>query len=251
MGLPWLVVVLVEYAAVRLRFADGLAGGTDPEVSRASAPDVRRPTLALVLVGLMLLGFAVSSPLGVDPAWVAAAAAAALVVPARRSGALPPARLLRAAQPTFAVYVLGLVVVVAAVDHTFLGRFLRRLLDALPLRHLDDGGLTALGGLLLLTVLATALTSVLNNLPAVLLLVPLVAPLGTVAVLAVVVGVDVGAGLVYTGSLANLLWTRVLHGRGLVPSARAYHLHAALVTPVALTAAVVVLWAENGLGWVP
>ena len=77
----------------------------------------------------------------------------------------------------------------------------------------DGDGLVAL---LVIALLATVLANVVNNLPATLLLVPLVAPLGVTAVLAALVGLGVGSGLTYTGSLANLLWRRTLirHGGG-------------------------------------
>ena len=57
-----------------------------------------------------------------------------------------------------------------------------------------------------------------NNLPAVLVLLPLAAPSGAGAVLAVLIGVNIGPNLTYTGSLATLLWRRDLRGRrGSVP----------------------------------
>ncbi len=87
------------------------------------------------------------------------------------------------------------------------------------------------------------LANLVNNLPATLLLVPLVAPLGVTAVLAALVGLNVGSGLTYPGSLANLLWRRTLVRHGELPSGRDFHLLAVLVTPPAVTAAVVVLWA--------
>jgi arsenical pump membrane protein len=251
MALPWLAAVVVEYAAVRLRFRDGLTRHRDDSDVR-TAPDgaARAPAAALAVVAAMLVGFAVGSPAGIAPFWVAGTAAVVLAVPALRRG-VPTARLLRAAQPSFAVYVIGLVVVVAAVDDTFLGAALADLGRRAPVHGIAGGGIAALGGMLLLAGLATALTSVVNNLPALLLLLPLAAPLGTPALLAVLVGVDVGAGLVYTGSLANLLWTRVLRSHGLFPSARRYHVHAVIVTPVAVAAAVVALWAEDAMGWLP
>jgi arsenical pump membrane protein len=51
-----------------------------------------------------------------------------------------------------------------------------------------------------------------NNLPAVLVLLALVAVpgAGPGAVLAVLIGVNIGPNLTYTGSLATLLWRRVL-----------------------------------------
>ena len=53
------------------------------------------------------------------------------------------------------------------------------------------------------------LANVINNLPAVLVLLPLAAPAGPGAVLAVLLGVNIGPNLTYAGSLATLLWRRV------------------------------------------
>ncbi len=61
-----------------------------------------------------------------------------------------------------------------------------------------------------MAVLATVLAALLTNLSATILLVPMVAPLGTTAVLAALLGLNIGSGLTWTGSLANLLWRRTL-----------------------------------------
>jgi arsenical pump membrane protein len=103
-----------------------------------------------------------------------------------------------------------------------------------------------LGSLLVVAVLATVLANVVNNLPATLLLVPLVAPLGQTVVLAALVGLGVGSSLTYTGSLANLLWRRTLRRGGTDASTRTFHALSVLVTPPAVVAGVVVLWA-----WAP
>jgi arsenical pump membrane protein len=100
--------------------------------------------------------------------------------------------------------------------------------------------------LLGVAVLATLLANLLNNLPATLLLVPLVAPVGVTAVLAALIGLGVGSGLTYPGSLANLLWRRTLVRGGAPASARTFHAMSALVTAPALVVGVVVLWA-----WAP
>ena len=65
------------------------------------------------------------------------------------------------------------------------------------------------------------LANLLTNLSATLLLLPLLAPLGGTAVLAALIGLNVGSGLTYTGSLANLLWRRSLDRLGLPPSSAA------------------------------
>jgi len=89
------------------------------------------------------------------------------------------------------------------------------------------------------------LANLVNNLPATLLLVPLVAPVGTVPALAALVGINLGSSMTWSGSLANLLWRRsVVHHHGHV-SSRDFHVVGLLATPLAVVAGVVVLdlWA--------
>jgi arsenical pump membrane protein len=230
----WVVVIAVEYVGVRVYFAGDLRA----PVPRPEGRPLPLPRFPVVVVLLMLAGFVAGSAYDVEPFWVAGAAALVLVVRAVREGHLTPAGALHSTHASFGVFVLCLGVVVAALDGTFLGALVEDLLPA-------DSGLASL---LLLALLATVLANLVNNLPATLLLVPLVAPLGTEAVLAAVIGLNVGSGLTYPGSLANLLWRRTLVRRGLPVSGRTFHLHAALVTPVALVAAVVTLWAVPGPG---
>ena len=72
-------------------------------------------------------------------------------------------------------------------------------------------------------LLAAVLANLINNLPAVLVLLPLAAPAGPGAVLAVLLGVNIGPNLTFTGSLATLLWRRVLHERGSGPVVAGIH----------------------------
>ena len=65
-------------------------------------------------------------------------------------------------------------------------------------------------GLLTAAVLAAVLANLVNNLPATLMVVPLVAG-SPGLVMAVLLGVDVGPNLTYVGSLATLLWRQFLH----------------------------------------
>ena len=57
------------------------------------------------------------------------------------------------------------------------------------------------------------LANLLNNVPALLVLLPAAAAAGPATVLAVLIGVNAGPNLTYTGSLATLLWRRVLRER--------------------------------------
>jgi arsenical pump membrane protein len=69
----------------------------------------------------------------------------------------------------------------------------------------------------------------------------MLAPLGPAAVLAGLLGLNIGSGLTYTGSLANLLWRRTLVHRGATVSLAEFHRVSLVVTPVTLLAAVTVL----------
>jgi arsenical pump membrane protein len=223
------VVLVVEYVGLRLIFHEALAATP----ATADAPLRPVPRFPVAVVALMLLGFALVSPFGGDPWWVSLVAAAALAAYAVRRGLARPIHLVHAAHPGFAFWVLALGVVVAGLAHGFLGHAVRDLAPAS----------TGLGALLVVAVLATVLANLLTNLSATLLLVPVVAPLGTSAVLAALLGLNIGSGLTWTGSLANLLWRRTLGRHGVHPTSAAFHRVSLTLTPVSLLAAVVVLWA--------
>ena len=56
-------------------------------------------------------------------------------------------------------------------------------------------------------------------------------------------GVNIGPNLTYIGSLATLLWRRVLDGTDAAPRAREFHALGALTVPPCMIGAVVTLWA--------
>ena len=72
-------------------------------------------------------------------------------------------------------------------------------------------------------LLAALLANLLNNVPALLLLLPAAAAAGPETVLAVLIGVNCGPNLTYTGSLATLLWRGVLRERGEEPDHGEFH----------------------------
>ena len=230
----WVAVLLVEYGAQRFYFR------RDLHVTSETPDDLPRHALSvvpLVVVGLMLVGFAVASPFDVAPAWVAAVAAVVLAGWSLTRRTVDLATVARSTHLTFTVFVLGLGVVVAALTRSFLGDLVA---DLVP----SGSGLL---GLAAVALLATVLANLVNNLPATLLVLPVVAPLGQTAVLAALLGLNIGSGLTYPGSLANLLWRRTLGRHGERPSARDFHRLSLVVTPPTLAIAVVVLWAWAGL----
>ena len=221
-----LVVLVVEYVALRLLFRRDLTVQS-PEHRDVTGPPV--PLVPVVVVALMLVGFAVLSRWDFAPAWVSSAAALVLVVWAglqkTAERRLVSARdVARAAHPSFALLVLALGVAVAAVATGFLGDLVQGLVPS---------G-TSFSALLAVAVLATVLAALLTNLSATILLVPMVAPLGTTAVLAALLGLNIGSGLTWTGSLANLLWRRTLVRSGQRVSSAAFHRVSLVITPVSL-----------------
>ncbi|MEV5970176.1 SLC13 family permease [Streptomyces sp. NPDC051921] len=229
MTLPWVAAIAVEYAVFRRFFATDLDTATEP-TQPEEAPEL--PLFALVTVAATLAGFAVASALGIDPAWVAAAGATVLAVRALARRHTTPTAIVRSAALPFLVFVLALGVVVRAVVDQGLGDGLGRLVP--------DG--TSLPALLGTAALAALLANLINNLPAVLALVPLAAPSGPGAVLAVLLGVNIGPNLTYAGSLATLLWRRIAHHHEHEIALKEFTLLGLLTVPAALLASTVALW---------
>jgi arsenical pump membrane protein len=244
MALPTGATVAVEWVVLTRFFAVELgrprrARADDAErparPRRARADDAERPArprFALAVVALTLAGFGLSSVLGIAPAWVAVAGAAAITAPAvvRRTTTVPTLAL--AAEPSFLVFVLGLGVIVRAASDNGLADAARALLPS---------GV-ALPELLAVAAVSAILANLVNNLPATLILVPVAAPSGAAAVLAVLIGVNVGPNLTYVGSLATLLWRRVLHVEDHEIELAEFSRLGALTVPAGLIAATVLLW---------
>jgi arsenical pump membrane protein len=187
---------------------------------------------ALVTVGCTLAGFVVASAFGVDPAWVAAAGALVLAGRALLRRRATPLAVVRAAAPAFLAFVLALGVVVRAVVDNGLADVLGRVLP---------GG-TGLAALLGTAALAAVLANLINNLPAVLVLLPLAAPAGSGAVLAVLLGVNIGPNLTYAGSLATLLWRRIVHQHEHGVDLGEFTRLGLIAVPCSLAVSVVALW---------
>ncbi|MCN9243371.1 SLC13 family permease [Streptomyces sp. RY43-2] len=229
MALPWLVAIGAEYLVFRRFFATDLdAGAQAPAV--VESPEV--PVFAPATVVCTLAGFVLTSAFGVNPAWAAAAGAAVLAARALAQRRTTPTRIVRAAALPFLAFVLALGIVVRAVVDNGL---------AAGLGHLVPGG-TALPALLALAVLAAVLANLINNLPAVLVLLPLTAPAGPGPVLAVLLGVNIGPNLTYAGSLATLLWRRIVRAHEAEVNLGEFTRLGLLAVPVTLVAAVVALW---------
>ncbi|MFB7656337.1 MULTISPECIES: SLC13 family permease [unclassified Streptomyces] len=233
MALPWLAAIAVEYAVFRRFFRADLnepATAPAPGAAARAAPTV--PRFTVVVVALTLAGFALSSPVGLDPAWAALAGVLVLGLRALARRHVTPREMVGAASPLFCVFVLALGVVVEAVVTGGPASGLGRLLP-------DGDSLPALLGV---AAVAAVLANVVNNLPAVLALLPLAAPAGPAHVLAVLIGVNLGPNLTYVGSLATLLWRRILHRHGIEVNLARFTLLGLLTVPATVAASTVALW---------
>jgi arsenical pump membrane protein len=105
---------------------------------------------------------------------------------------------------------------------------------------LPTGG--SLPDLLAIAALSAIFANLVNNLPATLMLVPVAAAAGPGPVLATLVGVNVGPNLTYVGSLATLLWRRVLRAGDADVELGEFLRLGALTVPAGLVAATMLLW---------
>ncbi len=228
MTLPWLLAVAAEYVLLRLLFRRELTVST---TDGPAPPQPEIPYFVLTVLVLTLIGFGATSLLGLEPVWAAFAGAAVLAIRAVVRGRETLLGIVRAANVPFLVAVLALGVLVSAVLHLGLDRVLSQLMP-----H----GVT-LPALLGIAAVAAVLSNLINNLPAVLVLLPLVAASGPVAVLAVLIGVNIGPNLTYPGSLSNLLWRKVVRDE-MAARAREFTAVGLVTVPVTLVLAVTGLW---------
>ncbi|MFE7464536.1 SLC13 family permease [Streptomyces sp. NPDC057499] len=230
MALPWVVAVAVEYAVFRRVFAADLAAGAHPPEPGTDRPPV--PVFTLVVLGLTLGGFVVTSFAGAEPLWAALAGAGVLAVRALVRRDTGVRGIVRSAHPLFCLFVLALGVVVRAVVDNGLGAGI----DA----FLPD--VSSLPELLAVAAVAAVLANLINNLPAILALLPVVAAAGPGPLLAALIGVNLGPNLTYVGSLATLLWRRILHAHDAAPDLGDFTRLGLLTVPATLGASTVALW---------
>ncbi len=228
----WAIAIAVEYAVLRKTHRVALTAR--PVVEDGPMPAL--PRLPLVVVALMLAGFAVTSRWDLPPAWVAGVAAVVLAVRGVARREIRTTRLWHSTHPAFALWAIALGLVVAALGEGVLGDVVRALTPA-------GDAWTALAGAALL---GAVLANLLNNLPATLLLMPVLAGAGAapVVMVAALVGINVGSSMTWTGSLANLLWRRTVTAHGGRVDSAEFHRAGLLAAPAILVLGVgtLLLW---------
>lgn len=198
LGPPALAGLAVTWLVVLLAYRDQLRprpiAPRDPRRVRVHRPLLRKSLLALVALLAMLLA-------GLPPALAALAAASLLLVTRR----LRPERVFREIDWALLVFFAGLFVVTAAVEE--IGR------SHGMLERIAAGAGAGAGGLM---AVAAALSNLVSNVPAVLLLRPIV---GTVADperawLALALATTFAGNLTLLGSVANLIVAETAARRG-------------------------------------
>jgi arsenical pump membrane protein len=166
-----------------------------------------------VVLGLLLVGFLGLEPLGVPVSAVAAVGAAILLVVAARGHVISTRKVLKEAPWQIVVFSLGMYLVVYGLRNAGLTGYLAALLD-----RFAQGGVW--GAAMGTGFLTAALSSVMNNMPTVLvgaLSIDQSSATGVVKeamVYANIIGCDLGPKITPIGSLATLLWLHVLARKG-------------------------------------
>jgi arsenical pump membrane protein len=229
MLLPTLAAIAIEWLVLSRFFAAELGRPSEQQSAMEALPF---PRFALAVLGATLVGFVVGSLFGVQPVWIAAAGAVAITLPALVRRAERAADVVRALDPSFLGFVLGLGVIVVAARDNGLGTAVRTVLPA---------G-TSFPALLGIAAVSALLANLVNNLPAILVVAPVAAASGPAALAAALLGVNIGPNLTYAGSLATLLWRRILQGEDVDVNLGEFLRLGLLTVPAGLAASTLLLW---------
>ncbi|EPY6886861.1 arsenic transporter [Klebsiella quasipneumoniae] len=213
------VMIPVDAAAIaatlimlHLFFRRDIPATYDVSLLKTPASAIKDPATfraGWIVLLLLLVGFFVLEPLGIPVSAIAAAGAAVLFVVAKRGHAINTGKVLRGAPWQIVIFSLGMYLVVYGLRNAGLTEYLSGVLNLLA----DKGLWAATFGTGFLT---TFLSSVMNNMPTVLigaLSIDGSTATGVVKeamIYANVIGCDLGPKITPIGSLATLLWLHVL-----------------------------------------
>ncbi|MCL6336468.1 arsenic transporter [Pectobacterium carotovorum subsp. carotovorum] len=192
------------------------------DVSRLKVPasaikDQATFSAGWVVLILLLTGFFVLEPLGIPVSAIAAAGALILFTVAKKGHAINTSKVLRGAPWQIVIFSLGMYLVVYGLRNAGLTEYLSAILN----QFTEEGLWTATLGT---GFLAAFLSSVMNNMPTV--LIGALSIEGSTAsgvvkdamIYANVIGCDLGPKITPIGSLATLLWLHVLSQKNMTIS---------------------------------
>ena len=211
-----LAAVVASLLALLLYFRRDIPARYDASRLKRPADAIRDPATfpaGWVVLVLLLVGFFGLEPLGVPVSAVAAVGALLLLAVAARGEVIATRKVLRGAPWQIVVFSLGMYLVVYGLRNAGLTDQISTLLDVFA-----QGGIW--GAALGTGFLAAALSSVMNNMPTVLVGALSIDASGATGVVkeamvyANVIGCDLGPKITPIGSLATLLWLHVLAKKG-------------------------------------
>jgi arsenical pump membrane protein len=212
-----LASIVATLGALLFFFRRDIPSTYDVEQVREPHEAIRDPATfraGWIVLALLLAGFFLLEPLGVPVSAVAAAGAILLLAIAGRGHVIQTGKVLRDAPWQVVIFSLGMYLVVYGLRNAGLTDHLAALLD-----RTAQGGIW--GAALGTGVTAAVLSSIMNNMPTVLvgaLSIDATHAAGAVKeamIYANVIGCDLGPKLTPIGSLATLLWLHVLGQKGI------------------------------------
>lgn len=244
MLLPALATLAATLLVLRLYYRRELPAGYDRGALPAPASAIRDPFLFKVGAGvlaLMVLAFFLNSLWHFPVSLVIAAGAVVLLLATQKNRVVEPVAVLKGAPWHVILFASGMFLVVFGLASSgltdLLASWVTRMAGA------NHGALViGTGGLV------AVLSAGLNNLPAVMVgglaiqAGNLSAPLREAAVLANVIGADIGPKLTPIGSLATLIWLYFLGKKGIKVTWVEYFKVGLVITPPVLLAALLGLW---------
>lgn len=216
MIVPSLFSLGASLAALYLFFRKDIPERYDAAQLKTPADAIKDPALfrwSWAMLGLLLAAYLLSGFADIPVSFVVGAVAVVFLLLARRSRAVRTAKVVKDAPWAVVVFSIGMYVVVYGLRNVGLTDMLGGVIQSLA----DRGAFAATVGM---GFLAAILSSVMNNLPTVMINALAIDATSTAGVIreslvyANVVGSDLGPKITPIGSLATLLWLHVLSRKG-------------------------------------